>query len=84
MLLQGICFSYTTGTIPTAASAKPRKTVHHLALALARARVIAQSRLAEALQVIRACLAVAGRINARRQKPNTYQLFLAPPDAVLS
>lgn len=69
---------------PNRSVCKAAHTVQHHALALARALVRSPSRLAEALQVIRACRAVGGRITARRKKPNTYQLLLAPPDGVLS
>jgi hypothetical protein len=73
------CWHHPNRSLPKAA-----QTVQHHALALARALVTSTARLAEALHVIRACLAVGGRINPRKKKPNTYQLLLAAPDGALT
>lgn len=73
------CWQY-----PNRSLSKAAQTVQHHALALARALVTSVPRLVEALDVIRGCLAVGGRINTRKTKLNTYQRLLVAPGGTLT
>lgn len=69
---------------PNRSLMKAAQTVQHFALALAHALVTSHARLVELLRLIWRCLAVGGRINTRKTKPNTYQLLLAVPTGALT
>ena len=73
------CWQY-----PNRSLVKAAQTVQHHALALARALVTSIARLIEALEVIRTCLTVGGRINTRKTKLNTYQRLLGAPGGALT
>ncbi len=73
------CWQY-----PNRSLVKAAQTVQHHALALARALVTSIARLIEALEVIRTCLTVGGRINTRKTKLNTYQRLLAAAGGALT
>jgi hypothetical protein len=71
IILQG-CWRFPNRSL-TKAAATIRKHAIHLAVAFASGAV---QRLIEALQIISRCLALGGRLNKRKTKPNTSQLLL--------
>jgi hypothetical protein len=72
------CWGYADRSLLKAAA-----TVRAHAMCLATALRCA-GRLAEAIEIIAACLAVGCRINKRRKAPHTYQLLLDVTEALLA
>lgn len=69
---------------PNRSLVKAAQMIQSYALALGSAVGKSLQRIAEMLEEISRCLVKAGRMNRRKQKPNTYQLLLAAPDGTLT
>lgn len=69
---------------PNRSLVKAAQTVQGYALALVSALGKSPDRVAGLLEEIHCCLVRAGRLNRRKQKPNTYQLLLAAPNGALT
>lgn len=62
---------------PDRSLGKAAQTVRHFAMMLASAMARAKE-LVTTIEQIRRCLSLGCRMNRRKQRPNTYQLLLAP------